>query len=258
MPETEHYQEVIRLLKNNSTVQNPTYDFKSLKDIDELIFDELWRWIKIFSSKRDARSIFFIVIIFDKIRCETKKLNYTSRGEVIRLAKIRTELLSLPIFQFTHFFTIHNIGKMLLPKSERVIFTEHHLFFEARNYEKGSLRELRNHDFAKVTIDIETHKKLHADIKGNFLDNPPIISEKTARSLLNILAKISIQQHKKVDDSQKAKTLLNSLKILVEDFSKNYEESPTFENSELLIESLKLRRFIYAQSKWINKFTVKV
>jgi hypothetical protein len=251
MAETEHYKKILKLLNNNYPDQ--TVRFEALVDIDENIFDELWQWIRDFSSERDKRNIFSIVNIFNRIRTETKILNCTT-NEVIKLSEIRTDLLGLSSFNFNYFFTVRNIDKMLLPESERVIFTEHHVFFEATNYKKGSLRELRNHDFAKVIIDIKTHKRLHADIEKNFPENPPIVSEKTARNLLNILDSQKIHVREEISEAEKFKILLHSLSLLIEESLKGYKEISTFENSEILIDAIKLERFIQAQSRWANKF----
>ena len=251
MAETEHYKKILKLLNNNYPDQ--TVRFEALVDIDGRIFDELWQWIRDFSSERDNRNIFSIINIFNRVRAKTKTLGYTARGEVLRLSKIRADLLGLSSFNFNYFFTVRNIEKMLLPEEERVIFTEHHVFFEAANYKKGSLRELRNHSFAKVMIDIETHKKLHADIEKKFPENPPIVSEKTARNLLNILDS-HLNVREEISEIGKIKILLHSLSLLIEESLKEYKETSTFENSEALVDAIKLERFVQAQSRWANKF----
>ena len=250
MTETEHYKKILKLLSNN--YPNQRVWLEALVDIDGRIFDELWRWIRDFSSERDKRNIFSIVNTFNRIRTETKILDCTT-DEVIKLSKIRTDLLGLSGFNFNYFFTVRNIEKMLLPEEERVIFTKHHVFFEAANYEKGSLRELRNHSFAKVMIDIETHKKLHADIEKKFPENPPIVSEKTARNLLNILDS-HLNVREEINETERFSILLHSLSLLIEESLKEYKETSTFENSEILVDSIKLERFVQAQSRWANKF----
>ena len=249
MTGTEHYLEIVDLARQNLTdSRNPI--FKPLMDIDELLYRELWRWIKDFGAKR---SVFSIICIFSTIRRHTVKLGLDSKKEVSKLKKVRAELKQLSKFDFTHYLNTKNIAKMLTPKSKRTILTEHHLLFEAANFVDGDLEKLRNNAFFKVRIRLDSHSRLHQTLREKHPEVALKISQDTATKILELVE----AQSEKLEDFNSEKAKIEFLLSLLQDYLtqalSKYAKKPNLKNSELCAEVLALHTFINLQAKWLQE-----
>jgi hypothetical protein len=249
MTGTEHYWEIVDLARQNATdSRNPI--FKPLMDIDEALYEELWRWIKDFGSKR---SVFSIICIFSTIRSHTVKLGLDSKKEVSKLKKVRAELKQLSAFDFAHYLNTKNIAKMLTPKSERMILTEHHLLFEATNFADGNLEKLRDNAFFKVRIGLDSHNRLHQTLR----EKHPEVVLKISQDTAAVILELAEAQSEKMEDFDSEKAKIEFLLSLLQDYLKQvlgkYAKKPNLKNSDLLTEIINLHSFIHLQTKWIQE-----